>query len=77
MSSFQELVDEINSLKHTNELLREDFRRTENKLEKEIKGLKNGGGDYISREEHQKVVDILNGEAEMYKVKFMEATGQL
>ena len=74
---FQELVDEIDSLKHTNELLRDDFCRTEKKLEKEIKGLKNGGGDYISREEHQRVADILNGEAEMYKVKFMEATGQL
>ena len=46
-------------------------------LKKENKGLRNGGGDYISRKEHQKVCDILNDEAEDYKVKFMTITGQL
>ena len=40
MSGFQELVDEINSLKHTNELLRDDFCRKEKKWEKENKELK-------------------------------------
>ena len=40
MSSFQELVDEIKSLKHTNELLREDFSRKEKAYEKEIFSLK-------------------------------------
>jgi len=47
----------------------------ENKeLIKENKKLKE---ETISREEHQKIADFLNAEAEKYKVKFMEATGQL
>lgn len=37
--AIQELVDEIKSLKHTNKLLRDDFCRTEKKLEKENKEL--------------------------------------
>ena len=55
----------------------EDLKNELGELKKENKGLRNGGGDYISREEHQKVADFLNDEAEMYKIKFMEATGQL
>ena len=39
-SLFQELVDNIDSLKHKNELIRDDFCRTEKKLEKEIDSLK-------------------------------------
>lgn len=58
----------------------DDYKEYKDELhavKNENKGLRNGGGDYISREEHQKVCDILNDEAEFYKVKFMKATGKL
>ena len=55
----------------------EELQNENEELKKENKGLRNGGGDYISRKEHQKVCDILNDEAEDYKEKFMTITGQL
>jgi|9_EtaG_2_1085328.scaffolds.fasta_scaffold05787_7 hypothetical protein len=59
----KELKEKIDDLENTNLHLESE----KDDLEKET----------ISRKEHQKVADFLNAEAEKYKVKFMEATGQL
>ena len=87
VKEFEDLKNELGELKEQNKTW-EDIHSGDMKIVKMLKekwneeqeknkGLRNGGGDYISREEHQKVADFLNAEAEKYKVKFMEATGQL
>lgn len=71
------LLEDIKKLKDCNYEEYCELVGGENKLIKEFEDLKNELGDCISRKEHQKVADFLNAEAEKYKVKFMEATGQL
>jgi len=79
-----ELKEKNKNVEEANEELREVIDDLENTilhlesdkddLEQEIEKLKE---ETISRADHQKLVDFLNAEAEKYKVKYMEATGQL
>ena len=84
VEELEERLDEAWSEYNTEQEMRdkaeqelEELQNENEELKKENKGLRNGGGDYISRKEHQKVCDILNDEAEDYKEKFMTITGKL
>lgn len=70
----RELIDEQeNTILHL-ESEKDDLEKDKATLVRENVEL---GQETISRADHQKLVDFLNAEAEKYKVKYMEATGQL
>jgi len=87
----KELKEEIDALQNSIlhlESEKDDLEKENNALNTSLAGarevrkrldyaIRKLSEETVSRVEHQKLADLLNAEAEKYKVKFMEATGQL